>query len=659
MDVMAQYDSLNGGAPQVIGHRGASGYRPEHTLEAYKLAIEMGAEVIEPDVVMTKDGHLIARHENLLDHTTDVGDRAEFAHLYTTKAISGRNVSGWFAEDFTLAEIKTLWARERIPETRPESASYDDQFRIPTIEEIIDLVNQVEADTGRKIGIAPETKSPTHFAYTGTFIDGSAIHADTSQMLVDVLVAKGFTDGDRVTIQSFDMLNLIQLANEIMPAAGVDFKLSQLLGGASDIAFHFNPANAGKGADPSLYDGFDFPLTAASAGNADLYSAAAIQAMAKLYADILAPSKDAILRSTRLETPVDADGDGKAEITKILTGQLLDLSDIAHAAGLEYVPWTVRADESFMALNPDGTVQLPVEEFVKLLDMGLDALFTDFPDLGRAAVDQYMAGDGAIALSNLRGGHDILLRDAGDFTTAKGSDGIDLAVYYGDGTVVLPGNVENLRLNGSGDAMVVGNALNNRIQGNAGDNRFFESAGDDTILGGGGQDTLVLNGTRANYEVRVAESLATITNLRTGDVQKVGDVENLLFTDGAQQLFATGQTEVMGLYRALLGRNAEATGLHFWMDHSAGGMTLGEIANSVAGSAEHQARAGSMSQTALVDALYTTTLGRGADAEGRAFWTEALQDGASLADIAQGFVTSDEFQQRSPLLANPDLWLGV
>ncbi|EHM03212.1 type I secretion target GGXGXDXXX repeat-containing domain protein [Acetobacteraceae bacterium AT-5844] len=655
---MAEYDSLTGGAPQVIGHRGASAYRPEHTLEAYKLAIEMGAEVIEPDVVMTKDGHLIARHENLLDHTTDVSERDEFAHLYTTKVINGREVSGWFAEDFTLAEIKTLWARERIPDARPESATYDDQFRIPTIEEIVDLVNQVELETGRKIGIAPETKSPTHFAYTGTFIDGTLINADTSQMLVDALVAKGFTDGDRVTIQSFDMLNLIQLATEIMPAAGVDFKLSQLLGGAADIAFHFNPANADKGADPSLYDGFDFPLTAASATNADLYSAEAIQAMAKLYADILAPSKDAILRSTRLETPVDADGDGKAEITKILTGELLDLSDIAHAAGLEYVPWTVRADESYMALNPDGTVQLPVEEFVKLLDMGLDAIFTDFPDLGRAAVDQYMAGDGAIALSNGRGGNDILVRDASDFGAGKGSEGMDLAVYYGDGTVVLPGNVENLRLNGSSDAMVVGNALDNRILGNAGDNRFFESAGNDTINGGGGRDTLVLNGARDNYEIGVADGVANITNRGTGDVQRVADVESLLFTDGAQQLFATGQTEVMGIYRALLGRTAEEAGFDFWMGLSAEGMDMGTMTAAFAESAEHQARIAGKAEADLVNDLYTGALGRTADAEGHAYWVSELQAGTSLAEVAQGFVSSDEFQARSTLLANPDLWLN-
>jgi glycerophosphoryl diester phosphodiesterase len=656
---MADYDSLTGAAPQVIGHRGASGYRPEHTLEAYKLAIEMGAEVIEPDVVMTKDGHLVARHENLLDHTTDVGDRAEFAHLYTTKVISGRSVSGWFAEDFTLAEIKTLWARERIPEARPESASYDDQFRIPTIEEIVDLVNQVELDTGRKIGIAPETKSPTHFAYTGTFIDGTLINADTSQMLVDVLVAKGFTDGDRVTIQSFDMLNLIQLANEIMPTAGVDFKLSQLLGGAADIAFHFNPANAGMGADPSLYDGFDFPLTAASASNADLYSAEAIQAMAKLYADILAPSKDAILRSTRLETPVDADGDGKAEITKILSGQVLDLSDVAHAAGLEYIPWTVRADESFMALNYDGTVQLPVEEFVKLLDMGLDAIFTDFPDLGRAAVDQYMAGDGAIALTNSRGGHDILVRDAGDFGADKGSEGTDLAVYYGDGTVVLPGNVEDLRLNGTGDAMVVGNALDNRILGNAGDNRFFESAGNDTINGGGGRDTLVLNGARGEYEIGIANGVANITRLGTGDVQRVADVESLLFADGAQQLFATGQTEVAGIYRAMLGRTAEEAGFDYWMGRSAEGMDAASMTAAFADSAEHQARIAGKAEADLISELYTGALGRTAEAEGHAYWVGELQAGTSLVEVAQKFVSSDEFQARSTLLANPDLWLSA
>ena len=214
---MSAFPTLDGDAPLVVAHRGASGHRPEHTLEAYRLGIDLGADVIEPDVVVTKDGHLIARHENELGGTTDVSDRPEFADRETTKTIDGQEISGWFAEDFTPAEIKTLYARERIPDIRPDNAAYDDQHRIPTLEEIIALLREVEAETGRVIGIIPETKHPTFFEYEGTYLDGTRIGADTSQILIDTLVAEGFTDPGRVTIQSFELANLVELQAETMP----------------------------------------------------------------------------------------------------------------------------------------------------------------------------------------------------------------------------------------------------------------------------------------------------------------------------------------------------------------------------------------------------------------------------------------------------------
>src|SRR3712207_2173151 len=213
---MANFDTLGGGAPLAIGHRGASAYRPEHTLEAYRLAIQLGADVVEPDVVPTKDGRLIARHENELGGTTDVASRPEFADRRTTKVIDGAPVTGWFSEDFTLAEIKTLFARERIPEIRPGNTAYDGLYRVPTIEEVVALVREEEARTGRQIGIIPETKHPVFFEYEGEFLGGGRIGMDTSRMLVDTLVAQGFTDPDRVLIQSFELANLIELQKEIM-----------------------------------------------------------------------------------------------------------------------------------------------------------------------------------------------------------------------------------------------------------------------------------------------------------------------------------------------------------------------------------------------------------------------------------------------------------
>src|SRR3569833_2298172 len=162
----------------VIGHRGASGYVPEHTLTSYFIAIQQGADYAEPDLVMTKDGVLVARHENEIGGTTDVGSRKDFARRKTTKTIDGTAVEGWFTEDFTLAELKTLRARERIPEIRPSNTRFDGQFEVPTFEEILNLVHGVEEQRAararqlgqsapRRIGVYPETKHPTYFASIG------------------------------------------------------------------------------------------------------------------------------------------------------------------------------------------------------------------------------------------------------------------------------------------------------------------------------------------------------------------------------------------------------------------------------------------------------------------------------------------------------------
>ncbi len=384
---MARFDTLSGEAPLVIGHRGASAFLPEHTLEAYRLAIQLGADVVEPDVVPTKDGRLIARHENELSGTTDVSTRAEFADRRTTKTVDGSPVTGWFSEDFTLAEIKTLYAKERIPEIRPGNTAYDGQFRVPTIEEVVALVREEEARTGREIGIIPETKHPVFFEYEGQFVGGGRIGMDTSQMLVDALTAAGFTDPDRVTIQSFELANLIELQQRIMPAAGVDLPLVQLLGGSYDLAFNFDPAKAPLGADPGAYAGFNYPLRAASADNGDLQTPAALQAMAALYAEAIGPWKEYILPTVAQSPAVDGDGDGRAQITRRLTGEVTQLVNDAHAAGLEVFPYTLRDEEAFQALRPDGTVRPPEEEYRQLIELGIDGFFTDSPSTGRIVVN--------------------------------------------------------------------------------------------------------------------------------------------------------------------------------------------------------------------------------------------------------------------------------
>ena len=147
----------------LIGHRGAAGYRPEHTLASYELAIRLGADVIEPDLVATKDGVLVARHEPEISGTTDVARHPEFADRRTTRIVDGVVATGWFTDDFTLRELRTLRAVERIPQLRPHNALYDGRDRIPTLQEIVDLARRASGEHGRRIGIAPETKHPTYF----------------------------------------------------------------------------------------------------------------------------------------------------------------------------------------------------------------------------------------------------------------------------------------------------------------------------------------------------------------------------------------------------------------------------------------------------------------------------------------------------------------
>ena len=189
----------------VIAHRGASGERPEHTIESYRLAVEEGADYIEPDLVMTRDGVLVARHENEIGGTTDVVQHPEFAERRRTQIIDGETMTGWFTEDFTLAEIKTLRARERLPELRPRNRAFDGRFTIPTFDEIMQLATQANRRRGgtSRIGVYPETKHPAHFAGMGLPME---------QAVLDALQRHDYAaDGNPVFIQSFDARNLRQL----------------------------------------------------------------------------------------------------------------------------------------------------------------------------------------------------------------------------------------------------------------------------------------------------------------------------------------------------------------------------------------------------------------------------------------------------------------
>lgn len=393
------FNTLNGQTPLVIGHRGASGDLPEHTLEAYRLAIYQGADFVEPDLVITSDGVLIARHEPILDDTTNVAEVFGPERM-ATKRLDGEEVTAYFAEDFTLAEIKQLRAVQSRPYRNQE---FNGEFEIPTFEEVIELVQEVSAAVGRNIGIYPETKHPTFFDEQDLSLE---------EPLVQTLVDTGFTDPNRIFIQSFEIANLVDLRNNLLPEAGLDsLKLVQLFGDTEgsfindggggfsvpyDLVANADLSDAEKEA---IYGDLLPFLDFENPGYNSLANAEAIVEISS-YADGLGPWKNNILLRESIDTPVDGNGDGVAEITSQLTGEVFPLIDFAHDAGLQVHPYTLRDEERFLTLNLDGTPQTTGEEFQQLIELGVDGFFTDFPETGRIIVEQFETAE---EFANLRG----------------------------------------------------------------------------------------------------------------------------------------------------------------------------------------------------------------------------------------------------------------
>ncbi len=325
----------------VIGHRGASGYRPEHTLEAYRLAIRMGADYVEPDLVSTKDGVLVARHENLITGTTDVASHPEFADRQTTKIIDGTSFTGWFTEDFTLAELKTLRAKERLPLVRPANTQYDGQFEVPTLDEVLSLVRQEERRTHRRIGVYPETKHPTYFTSIGLGLERPLLSTLRRHRLD--------RPGSRVFLQSFETGNLRRLDKmtrlpiiQLLDANGAPYDLRST-------------------GDPRTYR--------------DLATREGLRWIGR-YADGVGPQKDLVL-------PRDASGN-----TTVPSSLVRD----AHRQRLVVHVFTLRRENQFMAQNfrrgtdPNAAGDLSAE-VQAFLDAGVDGLFTDHPDVAVEARD--------------------------------------------------------------------------------------------------------------------------------------------------------------------------------------------------------------------------------------------------------------------------------
>lgn len=313
----------------IIAHRGASGERPEHSIASYTLAIEQGADFIEPDLVLTKDAVLVARHENEISETTDVATKAEFANRKTSKIIDGQKMTGWFTEDFTLAELKTLRVKERLPQLRGANTTYDGQFEIPTFEEILDLAKTYGAKSGRIIGVYPETKHPAYFASIGLPHEAP---------LLALLQRYGLVEKTSpIFIQSFEVENLKALR------AKTKVRLIQLLD------------EKGSPADrPDL----TYPEMATAEG---------LQAIAT-YADGIGPNKALVIPHNLLGN----------------LGTPTNLVRDAHKAGLAVHPWTFRRENYFLPLSAKSGVDPRAAgdlaaEIRAFIATGIDGLFSDNP----------------------------------------------------------------------------------------------------------------------------------------------------------------------------------------------------------------------------------------------------------------------------------------
>jgi glycerophosphoryl diester phosphodiesterase len=363
----AAASSGDGPQPLVIGHRGASGHLPEHTLASYRLAIRLGADFIEPDLVATKDGHLVARHEPNITSTTDVASRPEWADRRRTRVVDGVPETGWFASDFTLAELRTLRAVQPMAD---RSQRFNGRFRIPTLEEVIALAKDKTRRTGRRIGIYPETKHPTYHQQLGLPLEGR---------LVAALRRAGWNHRRApVFIQSFEQSNLRELdrvtgvrlvqlidANDVRPDGTLDF-----------TAPYDRPYDWTVSGDPALQ----------ARTFADLTTDAGLDEV-RTYADGIGPWKPYVIPTAALAVdadgaPADVNGDGAVDDRDRRFLPPTDLVERAHARGLLVHPYTFRNEPRRLPSDAGGS---PVAEYLAFYEAGVDGVFSDFPETAVAA----------------------------------------------------------------------------------------------------------------------------------------------------------------------------------------------------------------------------------------------------------------------------------
>ena len=354
------WSTLDGAAPLIIGHRGASGYKPEHTLASYEKAIELGANYIEPDLVMTRDGILVARHEPVIRDTTNVASLAQFAARKTTKTIDGVvYADNWFVEDFSLAELKTL----RAIQTRGRSTADDGLFEVPTFDEVIALAQAKTTQLGRPIGIYPELKHSTYMAAVSQAQGRSASYFE-DQLVSTLHAAYGNSANAPVFIQSFEVSNLQYLNQR------TDIKLVQLVDaddvnadGSMSLKTPYDKPYDFVGRDPRSF--------------ADLLSADGL-AFVKTYADAIGPWKPYLVKT--VADGVERTGDNVLSINDRAVVGSTGVIEAAHAAGLLVHTWTFRNDASGYGFAD------PQAEMAYYMTLGVDGVFTDFPDTGVAAL---------------------------------------------------------------------------------------------------------------------------------------------------------------------------------------------------------------------------------------------------------------------------------
>jgi glycerophosphoryl diester phosphodiesterase len=367
--------TLDGKPPLVAAHRGASGYIPEETIEAYVKAIELGADYIELDLISTKDGVLIARHDPNLAISTDVAKHPEFAARKRTMSVDGEVQTGWFSSDFTLAEIKTLGAISTDAQ-RPQE--FNGQFKVPTFQEIIELAKHKSRETGRTIGIYPETKNPSHFRRLGLPLEDKMLAA---------LTEAGWNDRSApVILQSFEPGSL-----KYMRSKGTTLRMVQLIDGDSvDLK-----TGAVTYAVPSDRP-YDWTL-AGDKRNFDVMVTPAGLAEIKTYADGIGPWKRYIVSIKGQVGPdgkvLDANGDAKINDADATTLAPTTLIADAHKAGLFVHAFTFRNEARRLAASYNGD---PKQEYLQYYALGLDGLFSDFADTALAARAEYLRQLGAV-----------------------------------------------------------------------------------------------------------------------------------------------------------------------------------------------------------------------------------------------------------------------